>query len=86
LVCDQAKAGLFAQPEDPRALASAIAFLADHPDRRAAMAASGRSWVLANATRAALADRYLAVLKDLVNPDSSPVMAERSAPSAQEGS
>jgi len=67
LVCDEAKAGVFAEPENPKAIASAIRFLADHPDTRAAMAANGRRWVVANASRDALAGRYLDVLMDLVN-------------------
>jgi glycosyltransferase involved in cell wall biosynthesis len=66
LVCDQAKAGVFAEPENPQAIASAIRFLADHPETRAEMAANGRRWVLANASRDALAARYLEVLSDLV--------------------
>jgi glycosyltransferase involved in cell wall biosynthesis len=66
LVCDQAQAGLFATPEDPRAIADAIVTLADDPARRAAMGASGRRWVLANATRDALARRYLDVLEAVV--------------------
>ncbi len=66
LVCDQAKAGVFAEPENPQAIASAIRFLADHPETRAEMAANGRRWVLANASRDALAARYLDVLTGLV--------------------
>ena len=66
LVCDQAKAGVFAEPENPQAIASAIRFLVDHPETRAEMAANGRRWVLANASRDALAVRYLEVLTGLV--------------------
>jgi glycosyltransferase involved in cell wall biosynthesis len=67
LVCDQAKAGVFAEPENHRAIASAIRFLADHPAARAKMGANGRCWVLANASRDALAARYLDVLSGLVS-------------------
>lgn len=66
LVCDQARAGLFAEPEDPRAIADAIVKLADAPALRAEMGARGRQWVLENATRDALAQRYLDVLEGLV--------------------
>jgi glycosyltransferase involved in cell wall biosynthesis len=67
LVCDQAKAGVFAEPESAQALASAIRWLADNAEARAIMAANGRRWVLENASRDALAARYLNVLKDLVD-------------------
>lgn len=63
LVCEQAQAGIFAEPEDPRALADAIVKLADDPALRAEMGARGRRWVLENATREALAQRYLDVLE-----------------------
>jgi glycosyltransferase involved in cell wall biosynthesis len=65
LVCGEAKAGVFAEPENAKAIASAIRFLADHPETRAAIAANGRRWVLANASRGALAGRYLDVLMEL---------------------
>jgi len=66
LVCDQAKAGVFAEPENAQAIASAIRFLADNPDEGTVMGESGRRWVLANASRDALAARYLDVLQGLV--------------------
>jgi glycosyltransferase involved in cell wall biosynthesis len=59
MVCDQARAGVFAQPGDGAALATAIEELADDPERCAALGASGRSWVEANASRDALSARYL---------------------------
>lgn len=67
LVCDDAQAGVFAQPEDPDAIAAAIVRLADDPAARAAMGRRGRAWVLANATREALAARYLSVMQELVS-------------------
>lgn len=65
LVCDDAQAGLFAKPEDPRALADAILALERDPEGRAEMGRRGRAWVLAHATRNALARRYLDVLEEL---------------------
>ena len=65
LVVDEAHAGVFVPPEDPAALAAAIRALADDPTRRAAMGASGHAWVHANATREALATRYLSALQVL---------------------
>jgi glycosyltransferase involved in cell wall biosynthesis len=65
LVCEEARAGVFAIPEDPDALAAAIVTLADHPDEARAMGERGREWVLANASREVLADRYLELLQRL---------------------
>jgi glycosyltransferase involved in cell wall biosynthesis len=66
LVCDQARAGVFAEPEDQEAIAAAILRLADNPTGRAEMGRRGREWVLANATREVLARRYLDVMIELV--------------------
>ncbi len=77
LVCDQAKAGIFAEPENPKALASAIRFLADHPETRVEMGTNGRRWVLANASRDVLARRYLNLMMELANADG------RSTPSTE---
>lgn len=68
LVCDEARAGVFAKPEDPVALAAAIRRLADDAPGRAEMGRRGRAWVLANAGRDALAARYLGILDGLVRP------------------
>lgn len=66
LVCDEAHAGVFAEPEHGEALAAAIVRLAADPEGRLRMGRAGRVWVLANATRESLAAKYLAVLQDLV--------------------
>jgi glycosyltransferase involved in cell wall biosynthesis len=68
LVCDDARAGLFAEPENAVALADVIRKLADDPAGRAAMGRRGRAWVEANAGRDALADRYLTIMRELVQP------------------
>lgn len=57
LVCDQAGAGVFAQPEDAQAIADAILRLRDDGLRRA-LGANGRRWVVANASRKSLAANY----------------------------
>ena len=61
----QAAAGRFAVPEDPRSIASVIREMADDPDERRAMGERGRAWVLANATRESLAERYLGILEGI---------------------
>jgi glycosyltransferase involved in cell wall biosynthesis len=65
LVCDEARAGLFAEPENGRAIADAIATLADYPVEAATLGRNGREWVLANAARQVLADKYLCALEAL---------------------
>jgi glycosyltransferase involved in cell wall biosynthesis len=66
LVCDDAKAGVFVEPEDGAGIARAIEALAESPEERAAMGRRGRAWVLANATREGLAKRYLEELERIV--------------------
>jgi glycosyltransferase involved in cell wall biosynthesis len=69
LVCDQARAGVFAPPEDAAAIADAITWLAAHPAECQAMGARGREWVVRHASREALAGEYLDVLQALIAPD-----------------
>jgi glycosyltransferase involved in cell wall biosynthesis len=66
LVCEQARAGVFAAPEDPRALADAILGLADHPEECRRMGENGLGWVRANASREDLARKYLELMESLV--------------------
>jgi glycosyltransferase involved in cell wall biosynthesis len=65
LVCEQAKAGLYAEPENAEDLAAVITSLADDEQARRQMGTNGRNWVTANASREVLAQRYLTVLTDL---------------------
>jgi glycosyltransferase involved in cell wall biosynthesis len=67
LVCDDAQAGLFAPPEKPELLAAAIRKLADDPAGRAEMGRRGRVWVVANAGRNGLSQRYLGIMQELVS-------------------
>jgi glycosyltransferase involved in cell wall biosynthesis len=62
LVCEEAKAGLFVEPENGADLAASIVRLRDTPDLAARFAASGREWVAANVDRRVLARKYLDVL------------------------
>lgn len=66
LVCNEARAGVFATPEDPRSVAEAIVRLAGDPEGRAQMAERGRAWVLANCTRDSLAKKYLNVFEGML--------------------
>jgi glycosyltransferase involved in cell wall biosynthesis len=65
LVCDQARAGLFVEPESAPSIAEGIRALADSPALCAEMGARGRAWVEANASRRALASHYLDLLSQL---------------------
>jgi glycosyltransferase involved in cell wall biosynthesis len=79
LVCETARAGVFAPPEDGAALAEAIAALADDPDERRAMGRRGRAWVLANASREGLAAKYIAEMEALVAESRRPSAERRNA-------
>lgn len=68
LVCDQAKAGMFVEPENGHAIADALRWLADHPAERDAMGSSGLAWARAHASRAAQANQYLDVLESIARP------------------
>lgn len=59
----ESDACLVVPPGDPHALANAIVSLADDPARCAEMAAAGRRWVEANASREAVLGRLFALLQ-----------------------
>ena len=59
LVCDQAQAGIFAQPENGKAIAEAIRKLAADPALCQSLGQSGHAYVHANCTREVLAQKYL---------------------------
>jgi glycosyltransferase involved in cell wall biosynthesis len=66
LVCERSHSGVFAEPGDGRAIASAILRLADDPALRRELGANGRRWVEQNESREALATTYLGLLTALV--------------------
>jgi lipopolysaccharide/colanic/teichoic acid biosynthesis glycosyltransferase len=68
LVVDQARAGIFAAPEKPVELAAAIRKLADDEQLRKDLGEAGMAWVRANASRTALAAKYLEILRELQLP------------------
>jgi colanic acid biosynthesis glycosyl transferase WcaI len=55
---ERAGAGVAVPPEDPAAFAAALGELLDHPERRASMGASGRSFVEDWVSPAAVAEAY----------------------------
>jgi lipopolysaccharide/colanic/teichoic acid biosynthesis glycosyltransferase/glycosyltransferase involved in cell wall biosynthesis len=65
LVCDEAQAGIFAEPENGPAIANAIRHLADHPSECREMGDRGYQWVVAHASRRELARRYLDLMVEV---------------------
>ena len=65
LVCDEAQAGVFVPPENAEAIASAIQKLAEDPSECEALGRKGRRWVLENADRERLAERYLELMQEV---------------------
>lgn len=77
LVCTQARAGVFAEPENGAAIAEQIRLLAEQPQECARLGQNGREWVLANASRESLAERYLAIMRAMIGIE-TPVLVETS--------
>lgn len=65
MVCNQAQAGLFAEPENAADLAATITKLADDPALCAEFGAQGAAWVQENASREKIGARYLELLRKL---------------------
>ncbi len=63
---ERAGAGLYAEPENPDAIANAILYLYRHPEERARMGANGRRFVEQEFRRDKLADDYIGHLHALV--------------------
>lgn len=66
LVVESARAGIFVEPENARAISDGIVALAADPAECAAMGRRGRRYVLAELTRESLAEKYLNVMAALV--------------------
>ena len=64
-VVEGAGAGLAVPPDDPDAFTKALVTLLDDPERAAAMGRSGREFVEAWASPAAIAERYEALFDEL---------------------
>jgi glycosyltransferase involved in cell wall biosynthesis len=63
---NQGVSGLLVPPHDPQALAAAILALGRDPQRRSAMSAAGRPWVLAEHSTGKMAERMLALYRELL--------------------
>ena len=81
LVVEDAGAGLYAEPENARAIADAILAFRDDPQRAAEMGRSGLQHVREHFSREELAGRFLAVVEDLAGKgrgEAQPPRRERS--------
>lgn len=67
LLCDEARAGVYVEPENASAIAAAIKRLSETPQECAEMGMRGREWVVKNAGREALARKYLEIMKTLTS-------------------
>lgn len=66
-IVEEARAGLFAPPEDVEAMTRAIVELASDPDRRRRMGEAGRAYVMRSFDRDTLAREYAEVLQRVVH-------------------
>ena len=64
-IVEEAEAGVFVEPENSKALAKAILDLAEKPERRRQMGASGRRYIVNKFSREKTAQDYIAVLEGL---------------------
>src|SRR5208283_1494586 len=64
-IVEEAEAGVFVESENSKALAKAILDLAEKPERRRQMGASGRQYIVNKFSREKTAQDYIAVLEGL---------------------
>jgi glycosyltransferase involved in cell wall biosynthesis len=64
-IVEEAGAGVFVEPENSKALVKAILHLAQDPERRRQMGASGRQYIVNKYSREKTAQDYIAVLEGL---------------------
>lgn len=64
-VVESAQAGVFCQPGDAQAMASAIRWLVSHPNECRKMGANGRAYVCAHFDRSALAHQLAVILEEM---------------------
>ena len=76
-VLEQARAGIFVEPENADALVNAVALLHAQPDLRASLGQNGRRFVLQNLSRQRTARAYIEVLEGLLHHE--PARALRAA-------
>ena len=67
LICSDARAGVFAEPENGQAIASAIEHLANDSALRRELAANGRRWAVENVSWDIIARKYLDLFQELTD-------------------
>ena len=70
-IVEEARAGIFVEPEDAQALAQAVCSLAFNADERRRMGLSARQYIVANFSRKQTAQNYIEVLEQLLEPTSA---------------
>jgi glycosyltransferase involved in cell wall biosynthesis len=65
-IMERGRCGVFVEPEDPQALADAVQRLAQQEAVRQTLGSSGHQFVCANYDRRVLAERYLKIIKGVV--------------------
>ena len=68
-IVEEAKAGVFVEPEDATALVQTICELARNPERREQLGQHGRRYIVENLSRASTAQAYVSLLQDLIAAD-----------------
>jgi glycosyltransferase involved in cell wall biosynthesis len=68
-ILEDARAGLYAEPDNPDDIARAIIELRDNPDRAAELGRNARAYVVQHHSREAMARRLEAILQRIVNGD-----------------
>jgi len=76
-IVDDAKAGIFVEPQNSVALADAVLHLSRHPELCAALGENGRQYILQRFTRRQTAQTYMQVLEYVI--DGQPVPATAAA-------
>ena len=64
-IVEEARAGIFVEPENPQALAETLIQLAGQPELRESLGRNGRSYILQHFSRQSTATAYLGVLETL---------------------
>jgi glycosyltransferase involved in cell wall biosynthesis len=68
-IVEEAQAGIVIEPENSRALADAILYLANNPDRCMEFGRNGREFIVRKFSRRATAEKYIRELDSLIYPE-----------------
>jgi colanic acid biosynthesis glycosyl transferase WcaI len=66
-ILEEARAGIFVEPENASALANAIRYLAANGEDACELGQNGREYVIRKFSRGYTADRYIQLLEEVLN-------------------